>query len=86
MNRSSSRRAEGSLVPGILVLSFGIALLLHNLGLVRFSDVVRAVALSVRDFWPALLVVSGAGLILDARKGRRGQTLAGPRQAAETRS
>jgi hypothetical protein len=68
------------------VLAFGIALSLQNLGVVRFSDVVRAVALWVRDLWPLLFVAGGIGLILDARKGRRGRGVAGTRAAAETRS
>jgi hypothetical protein len=84
MNRSPSRRADGSPGPGILVLAFGIALSLQNLGVVRFSDVVRAVALSVGDLWPLLFVAGGIGLILDAGKGRRGRGLAGTRPAAET--
>jgi predicted membrane protein len=60
--RSGTRRFSSALLIGIVFLGWGVAILLHQMGLV--SRVVF-------DFWPLILVVFGiANLFEDGRGGR----------------
>lgn len=57
------RPGPGPIFPGIFLLILGVAFLLSNLG---FFDIRL-----IRDYWPVLLIVFGASIMLNPRHGTR---------------
>jgi len=58
-DRRSGRSTVSGIIIGALIVTVGVAVLLDNLGIVRFHDIWR--------FWPLLLVAYGASRLLEAR-------------------
>jgi len=59
---------------GFILIVIGIMLLLDNLGVADFEDIIR-------DYWPLLLVFWGLGLLLRRRSGPHSQPSAGSSQS-----
>jgi len=55
----SGRSTISGIIIGALIVTVGVAVLLDNLGIVRFGDVWR--------FWPVLLIAYGASRLLESR-------------------
>jgi hypothetical protein len=62
--RNLQRRPHplGVVIVGLVVITFGLSLLAHNLGWTEAQDFFRSA-------WPLLLVVAGAGFLLQRRQG-----------------
>ena len=52
----------GVVIPGVMLLLFGVALLMEELDYFYFDDIGR--------YWPLLLIAFGVGVLLNARRQR----------------
>jgi len=53
----------GLLIPGAVLVLFGVALLMEELDYWHFYDLAR--------FWPLILIAFGAGMLLNAWRQRK---------------
>jgi hypothetical protein len=65
-------KGAGAPVGPVVLIGLGVIFLLNNLGLLRFSQILR--------FWPVLLIVIGAGMLMNRLRGGQGPVEGGEQQ------